>query len=1326
MESISVQAALSVADKGYTSKMERAVGLTEDLGNASQKTGTSIMDIAKGAGAFKVVSLAADTLKQSLSSAVDRFDTLNQYPKVMQNLGYTAEEAGVSLDKLSDGITGLPTALDEAATYTKQWTLSTGDLGKATDLFLAINDGAIAYGASAEQAASCQEQLNQMISTGSYDLQSWKIIQQNCPGMLDAVAQAILGESAAASDLRAALNDGAITTEQFEDTLISLDQNGSESVTAFSQAAQTSSGGISTSVTNMKTAVVRGMEGIIRTTNDALENNGLPGFQGMVENSTGRINTAFSVASGGIELFIGNLDVLVPVLGTATAGFIAYKAAMDVGDKYAKIKSKAAEAAEQIRLYSSANELSAAASLAAAEAEEVAELAAEQETRARKALEEALSAETKAKNLSQEASKAKTAAEKAAATAAKKSADAEKAAEAAAKAKKNTDEKAETALRKKIAAENAAADAAKKSARAEELSAKATEESKRADFLKADAAVLREHADTAATVATTRAATAEEANSTAIKASNASVTVKTALLGVLSGKIGIVEAAQVAWNASMEANPIGTVITAATVLVTVLSGVSSVLAKLCDTEDFVSAKTQKLCEDTDAFLASREESKAAYEEELSSAKASAGAVEKLADKVVALSKVENKSAAQKAELKSYVDQLNGSMEDLNLQYDEENDLLSIGEEALRKKAEAYRTQEESKVYMEQYTKLLEEQEAIEERLNEAKELHRETQKKMDTQLEYSDGALAAYNTELTEQELKIADLERAKEDCANQEKELTDKIKASQEELAESTRNSQQEQQAALAESVANQTVSLDQLSEVNQETVKALSDTWESYLDASTNMFDTLSDEQTLSVDQMIANLQKNQQIVSEMGTNMEGLRTRFDNLHLSQGVLDNLAQMGPEAAGYIAALVTASDEQLEVLAQSYENGAGTAKEGFLNTLSFSDGSLPEAIQNMFMQVETSMRETVEATDWSSLGNEGIDGGVSDGVVDGSSQVITSAINVMTDTRFQAGAAVGEGSPATSFIELGNNMVLGLALGLAENEMAKMAAIRMVQGIEEAVRSSLESADFSATSSRAFAGMENAAQGSMSNIRAAVQNSMSASASAVSAGTTRMQNAMNVGMNSMSTVVKTGMAGVGEQGKTGMSRFNAAIADGMGKAKTSTSSGVSGILSALSPLHSGFYTSGYYASIGLADGINAGAGAAIAAANALATRVAQTMDAALKVGSPSKVTRKTGGFASEGFVLGLLDNLRNARKAAVALAESAVPAGNIAARAAAAGSYTPGGGHDYVGEKDETYTIIVPLDIEGREVARATATYTKEELEKKEKLNRYMKGSRW
>ena len=49
----------------------------------------------------------------------------------------------------------------------------------------------------------------------------------------------------------------------------------------------------------------------------------------------------------------------------------------------------------------------------------------------------------------------------------------------------------------------------------------------------------------------------------------------------------------------------------------------------------------------------------------------------------------------------------------------------------------------------------------------------------------------------------------------------------------------------------------------------------------------------------------------------------------------------------------------------------------------------------------------------------------------------------------------------------------------------------------------------------------------------------------------------------------------------------------------------------------------------------------------------------------------------------------------------------------------------DYNYTRTARYTIIVPVDLEGREIARVTAPYTQEELDKLEKRNARKQGRR-
>ena len=96
-----------------------------------------------------------------------------------------------------------------------------------------------------------------------------------------------------------------------------------------------------------------------------------------------------------------------------------------------------------------------------------------------------------------------------------------------------------------------------------------------------------------------------------------------------------------------------------------------------------------------------EKAKKAREEEIQGAYTQAATAEIYAQKLDELSQKENKSAADKQLMKTYVDQLNGSVEGLNLQYDADNDKLNMGTEKIYEKIEAYKQQVVQQAYANQ-------------------------------------------------------------------------------------------------------------------------------------------------------------------------------------------------------------------------------------------------------------------------------------------------------------------------------------------------------------------------------------------------------------------------------------------------------------------------------------------------------------------------------------------------------------------------------------------------------------------------------------------------
>ena len=306
METYSVKAVLSAVDSNFTSTMKTANSSLAGIKTASESATSSIMKIASGIGVFKALSAGANMLTSSVSGAVDRYDTLTKYPKVLTNLGYSTQQANKSTVKLKEGIQGLPTALDDVVKTSQRLTVLTGNLDKSTDTTLALNNAFLASSASVSDTSRGMEQNIQLLSKGTVDMQSWRTLQETMGYALSETAKQLGIASGSSNELYSSLQSGQITFDQFNDALIEC----STRTGGFAEMALEASGGIKTSFANIQTAIKSGMEGTISAIDTMLSNSGLPKIQEMLDDVKKGINKVFgsyTLLDDGTKKFNGGL-----------------------------------------------------------------------------------------------------------------------------------------------------------------------------------------------------------------------------------------------------------------------------------------------------------------------------------------------------------------------------------------------------------------------------------------------------------------------------------------------------------------------------------------------------------------------------------------------------------------------------------------------------------------------------------------------------------------------------------------------------------------------------------------------------------------------------------------------------------------------------------------------------------------------------------------------------------------------------------------------------------------------------------------------------------
>lgn len=291
--------------------IKKGVAEIEGLAKESKRAGLSLKNMVGAGLLIKGVSTAMGVLKNSISGAVDRFDTLQKFPKVMKSLGYSAEQSARASKKLSDGIDGLPTRLDEVVASTQQMTAITGDLDKSTDTVLALNNAFLASGASTEDASRGMQQFNQMLSTGTVDLESWKTLQETMPLALQKTAEAMgfVGKSAQ-RDLYAALKDGKVTFEDFQNQLIKLGTGTGD----LAKLAKENSLGIGTSFKNLQSAIVKGMGNIITKFDEITKKLTGKSIAQNIDSLKGIINNTFAT-------IVKAMDAVVPIIDKVKSAF---------------------------------------------------------------------------------------------------------------------------------------------------------------------------------------------------------------------------------------------------------------------------------------------------------------------------------------------------------------------------------------------------------------------------------------------------------------------------------------------------------------------------------------------------------------------------------------------------------------------------------------------------------------------------------------------------------------------------------------------------------------------------------------------------------------------------------------------------------------------------------------------------------------------------------------------------------------------------------------------------------------------------------------------
>lgn len=397
-------------------------------------------------------------------------------------------------------------------------------------------------------------------------------------------------------------------------------------------------------------------------------------------------------------------------------------------------------------------------------------------------------------------------------------------------------------------------------------------------------------------------------------------------------------------NAVMNANPIGLVAAAVGGLVGGLAVYIGTAKETNEELDAMLAQTEEFNRETEDLIANNQKNREERDKSRTALEGEAGAAEYLSQRLFDLADKEEKSNGEKHVMKELVAQLNEQVEGLNLSYDEQNDLLNMNQESVQKYIDAQKELAYVEAIKEDLTASTKELYEAEKRSAEIGQQVRdikeqiaqkeaELKKAVDENEETLKNGNALTDEQITKTSVLGAELDDLKESLsATQESQrsMNDEIGAAQARVDETSGYLEKytEKQDEVAKSVEettsrlvtyrDQTYQVSQATAENFEQIKAkYEEVYQSAYDSvegQIGLFDKFETEQTLSSEEILANLQSQIEGMSNWYTGIQELTGK-----VSEGLLNELREMGPASYPYLEAIKGMNEEQINQLNTLY-----------------------------------------------------------------------------------------------------------------------------------------------------------------------------------------------------------------------------------------------------------------------------------------------------------------------------------------------------------------------------------------------------------------------
>ena len=469
--------------------------------------------------------------------------------------------------------------------------------------------------------------------------------------------------------------------------------------------------------------------------------------------------------------------------------------------------------------------------------------------------------------------------------------------------------------------------------------------------------------------------------------------------------------------------------------------------RLSDSTNRLNAEQKALVDSANAVIDTSRKSAEARNADRTAMAGQQALVGKLTNELRGYVDANGNVVTESGRVRDIVNELNTIMPELNLAYDEQTNAISMTADEVERYTEALLRQAEAAAIQEQLTEIMKERIEIEQQMATMEdEVAAAEQRATDAALAYHEAEAnlkdisELTNAEYQAQQENLEALRQAQMDAAVECSAATSPYYEMQTRLQELGN-----EQDYLTEKIGTSSAAMEQGANAAldaaagyDEAADAISESWASMIESTTKsitgqikIFDEYTAQTSKSKEEILKNMQEQVAGLQNWSQNLQELSRKG----VSEGMLQELAKMGPEGAGYVQAFNQMSAAELANASKMFEEALAIPGE----TLVMVEenyrqlGEKEYEAYNNALENGVSVQHQKTMDSWKKVG-EGVPSGVVKAIEDHEKDV-TDAVQTMSEDmqeEFQTDNQMH--SPSKVYEDFGINIIEGLVQGIDNN----------------------------------------------------------------------------------------------------------------------------------------------------------------------------------------------------------------------------------------------------------------------------------------------------